>query len=146
MPLHHQPTPAPATIGRMSSVPGVRSSRRPRHWSAWTHHRHPIAPPVAELLARSLVLVVAVLLVVAVGSALMSLVAGTLGGGALLRQIGQLLAASLAWLLVNQPVEGRVLLVVAPGHGLTQADLLVLPAVLLAGLLTAIRLKSRGRP
>ena len=101
---------------------------------------------MAELLARSLALVVAVLLVVAVGSALMSLVAGTLGRGALLRQIGQLLAASLAWLLVNRPVEGRVLLVVAPGHGLTQADLLVLPAVLLAGLLTAIRLKSRGRP
>ncbi|PTR30336.1 hypothetical protein C8K36_102184 [Rhodococcus sp. OK519] len=45
------------------------------------------------------------------------------------------LVAAVLWLLVNNPVEGPVLFVVTPSHGLTVADLLsaaALPAVVRA--------------
>jgi hypothetical protein len=48
-------------------------------------------------------------------------------------------AAGVAWWLVNGPVEGRVLHVVTQTHGLTQADLLVPPAVVVAVLAAARR-------
>ncbi len=96
---------------------------------------------MAEPLARALALVVAVSLVIAVGSALVALAADTGTRGTMLRHVLQLVALSAAWLLVNSPVEGRVLLVLAQRHGVTQADLLVLPPLLLAGLLAAVRLR-----
>jgi len=46
--------------------------------------------------------------------------------------VGLVVAAGIAWWLVNGPVEGAVLLKVAPGHGLTVADLLVPPLVVVA--------------
>ena len=36
-----------------------------------------------------------------------------------------------AWLLTNGPYEGRTLLILAAGNGLTVADLLVVPAAVL---------------
>lgn len=51
-------------------------------------------------------------------------------------------AAGVAWWLVNGPVEGPVLHVVTPTHGLTVADLLVPPLVALA-VLAAVR-RRRG--
>ena len=54
--------------------------------------------------------------------ALLVLVAGT---GDRTGRTGAVVLAlvSVLWLLVNQPMEGPVLLVVSPGHGLTAADL-----------------------
>lgn len=46
-----------------------------------------------------------------------------------------LVAAAVVWFLVNDPVEGRTLLVVTPQHGLTEADLLSIAAVALAAVL-----------
>jgi hypothetical protein len=46
-----------------------------------------------------------------------------------------LVAAALIWVLVNGPVEGPVLLVLAPSHGITVADLSSLAALVIAGLL-----------
>jgi hypothetical protein len=43
-----------------------------------------------------------------------------------------LAVVSVLWLLVNQPMEGAVLLVVSPGHGLTAADLAGLLGLALA--------------
>jgi hypothetical protein len=43
-----------------------------------------------------------------------------------------LAVASVGWLLVNGPVEGPTLFVVAPGHGLTGADLAGLTGIGLA--------------
>jgi hypothetical protein len=44
-------------------------------------------------------------------------------------------ALSVLWLLVNKPMEGRVLLVVTETHGLTAADLAGLTGLLLAAVL-----------
>jgi hypothetical protein len=46
-----------------------------------------------------------------------------------------LVAAALIWVLVNGPVEGPVLLVLDPSHGITVADLPSLAALVIAGLL-----------
>jgi hypothetical protein len=46
-----------------------------------------------------------------------------------------LIAVALLWVLVNGPVEGPVLLVFAPSHGITVADLPSLAALVIAGLL-----------
>jgi hypothetical protein len=46
-----------------------------------------------------------------------------------------LVAAALIWVLVNGPVEGPVLLILAPSHGITVADLPSLAALVIAGLL-----------
>jgi len=46
-----------------------------------------------------------------------------------------LVAAAGAWVLVNGPVEGPVLLVLTPSHGITVADLPSLAALVIAGLL-----------
>ena len=40
---------------------------------------------------------------------------------------------SVLWLFVNQPMEGAVLVVVSPSHGLTAADLAGLVGLVLAG-------------
>ena len=44
-----------------------------------------------------------------------------------------LAAAAGVWVLVNGPVEGRVLLVLSPEHGVTVADLPALAALIVAG-------------
>jgi hypothetical protein len=46
-----------------------------------------------------------------------------------------LVAAAVIWVLVNGPVEGPTLLVLAPSHGITVADLLSVCALVIAGLL-----------
>ena len=46
-----------------------------------------------------------------------------------------LVAAAGAWVLVNGPVEGHVLLVLTRTHGITVADLPAVGAVVIAGLL-----------
>lgn len=45
--------------------------------------------------------------------------------------VGVACAGAAAWLLCNAPAEGRTLLVVLPGNGVTVADLAVLPVVVL---------------
>ncbi|MEJ5946770.1 hypothetical protein WDZ17_15845 [Pseudokineococcus basanitobsidens] len=61
-------------------------------------------------------------------------------------------AAGVAWWLVNGPVEGPVLHVVSPSHGLTVADLLVPPALAVAVVAAALARRRRragdrsGRP
>ena len=44
-------------------------------------------------------------------------------------------AAAGVWVLVNGPVEGRVLLVLTPSHGITVADIPAMAALVIAGLL-----------
>jgi len=61
----------------------------------------------------------------------MVLVAGTLDRTGRIGAVA-LLAISVEWLRVNQPFEGRVLLVLLPTHGLTAADLVGLAAIGLA--------------
>jgi hypothetical protein len=46
-----------------------------------------------------------------------------------------LVAAAGVWVLVNGPVEGPVLLVLTPSHGITVADLPSMVALVIAGLL-----------
>jgi hypothetical protein len=46
-----------------------------------------------------------------------------------------LVAAAAIWILVNGPVEGPVLLVLSPSHGITVADLPSIGAVGIAGLI-----------
>jgi hypothetical protein len=76
--------------------------------------------PSREVLCKVLVEVVllapAVVLVVLVFLAGVSAETGFLGAVALA-------VVSVAWLLVNEPVEGLTLFVVAPEHGLTGSDL-----------------------
>ena len=49
---------------------------------------------------------------------------------------------AVVWVLVNGPVEGRVLLVLTPTHGLTVADLPSLAALVVAGALVVRSLSS----
>jgi hypothetical protein len=49
-----------------------------------------------------------------------------------------LIAAAVIWVLVNGTVEGPVLLVLAPSHGITLADLPALAALVIAGLLLVL--------
>jgi hypothetical protein len=46
-----------------------------------------------------------------------------------------LLVAAVVWIFVNKPVEGPVLLLLSPTHGVTVADLGSVAAVLVAGFL-----------
>jgi len=50
-------------------------------------------------------------------------------------------AGAAGWLLSNAPAEGRTLLVLLPGNGLTTADLLAAPALALVGVLVGRRLR-----
>jgi hypothetical protein len=49
-----------------------------------------------------------------------------------------LAVAAVIWVLVNGPVEGPVLLVLTPSHGITVADLPSLAALVIAGLLLVL--------
>jgi hypothetical protein len=46
-----------------------------------------------------------------------------------------IVVAAAIWVLVNGPVEGPVLLVMSPSHGITVADLPSIGAVIIAGLI-----------
>jgi hypothetical protein len=46
-----------------------------------------------------------------------------------------IVVAAAIWVLVNGPVEGPVLLVMSPSHGITVADHPSLGAVIIAGLI-----------
>ncbi len=95
-----------------------------------------------DTLPRSLALVVLVALVLAVLQGL-GTATGELGlRSGTVRQVAQIVVLSLAWLLCNSPVEGRVLLVIGRGHGITTGDLVVVPALLVAVALTVAR--ARG--
>lgn len=48
---------------------------------------------------------------------------------------GVLTIAAVVWLLVNHPIEGRVLLVLTPDRGVTEADLPAFALLALAALL-----------
>lgn len=50
--------------------------------------------------------------------------------------------AAMVWLVVNHPIEGRILLVVTPNHGLTEADLPALAALLVSGVLVLTARRS----
>jgi hypothetical protein len=52
-----------------------------------------------------------------------------------------LIAAAVVWVLINGPVEGPVLLVLTPSHGITVADLPSMAALVIAGLLFLSRVK-----
>lgn len=90
---------------------------------------------MAELLARGLALAVGVALLLVTADAVRSLAVASPERGPALRLVLQLVVLGLAWLLVNAPVEGPVLWVWQVGHGLTAADVLSAPPLLLAGLL-----------
>jgi hypothetical protein len=49
-----------------------------------------------------------------------------------------LVAAAVIWVLVNGPVEGPVLVVLTPSHGVSVADLPSLAALVIAGLLLVL--------
>ncbi|MGB3771642.1 MAG: hypothetical protein WBF79_11185 [Rhodococcus sp. (in: high G+C Gram-positive bacteria)] len=53
--------------------------------------------------------------------------------------------ASLAWLLFNAPLEGRVLVVFSVQHGLTESDLLSMVGVLIAAVGVARMMRRRSR-
>lgn len=79
------------------------------------------------------------------------LVVGTVAAAVALRQPRlDVVAAALAgagvaaWLLSNTEEEGRTLLVVVPGNGVTEADLVAVPAVLLLGVLCWRRLRGQA--
>lgn len=81
------------------------------------------------------------------------LLGGTVVVGALARRAAWVLAVAVLgalWVVVNRPLEGPVLWVVAPGHGLTAADLLSPGCVALAaaglGIRRALPLARRGHP
>jgi len=76
--------------------------------------------PSREVLDK--VLVDVVLLAPAVVLVVLVFLAGVSGETGLLGAVG-LAVVSAAWLLVNEPVEGLILFVVAPEHGITGSDL-----------------------
>lgn len=62
------------------------------------------------------------------------------GHGSSWRPVGIIVGLSAVWLLANGPVEGRTFWVPLPNHGLTLADLFVLPPLAVAALTMALRL------
>ncbi len=97
---------------------------------------------MSDVLPRALAFLVALALLLGTATALQDALGPALARGAVLRPVLQLLVLSAAWLLVNSPVEGRVLWVPLPRHGLTQADMLAVPPLLVAGLLAVLRLRG----
>lgn len=63
--------------------------------------------------------------------------AGDYGTGSPLRTLAALGGLGVAWLALNGPMEGAVLLHVSRDHGITVADLLVVPALLVAVVVAA---------
>lgn len=70
------------------------------------------------------------------GLTLAALLASGFAAGRFGRLAALLLAGlSVVWFFVNRPMEGPVLLIVRPGHGLVAADLVGVAGFLLAALL-----------
>ncbi len=94
-----------------------------------------------DLLPRTLAAVVGLALLLAMATGLADLTGPSEGRGSAAREVLQLVVLSAAWLLVNSPVEGRVLWAPVARHGLTQADVLVVPPLLVAAGLALLRLR-----
>lgn len=75
-------------------------------------------------------------------AAVVTLVEVPSGRSRVLRPAAVLGVLSAAWLLVNGPYEGRLLWSPVTDHGLTVADVLVVPALVVAGLLVALYLRG----
>jgi hypothetical protein len=97
---------------------------------------------VADLLPRALAVVVGLGLLLACGRGLDLARRLPADRAEVLRAVLQLVVLALAWLLVNSPVEGPVLWAPSVRHGLTVADLLAAPPLLLAVVLPL--LQGRG--
>lgn len=97
---------------------------------------------MADVVTRGLALAVAVALLLATVRAVDLMVGPPVGRGQLVRLVLELVVLALAWLLVNSPVEGRILWSPLPRHGLTVADVLVVPPLLVAALLLGLRLRT----
>ena len=91
------------------------------------------------LVIRAVAVLVALALLAATVAGVLALLANAPARQSHWRPVGQIVLLSGAWLLANSPYEGRVLWVPARGHGLTTADLVVLPPLLVALLLAALR-------
>ncbi|MDT7550967.1 MAG: hypothetical protein QOE84_3361 [Actinomycetota bacterium] len=87
----------------------------------------------------ALALLVLLTLVVATVSGALTL-AGPAGRQPSWRPVGEIVLLTGAWLLSNGPLEGAVLWAPFRTHGLTLADLLAVPTLVVAGLLVAQRL------
>lgn len=94
---------------------------------------------------RSTTAIVLVLCALLVGTVV---AACALGSRSWLRVPGAAVAtgSAVAWLLVSGPVEGRTLLRLTPRNGLSVADLLVAPAVVVVGVLCWQAYRDRPRP
>jgi len=88
---------------------------------------------------RAVALCIALALAAATLGALAVLLQGNAGRPSVWRPVGQVVLLSAAWLLANGPYEGRVLWRIAQGHGLTVADLAVVPSLAVAALVVALR-------
>lgn len=97
---------------------------------------------MADQLPRALAAVVALALVVVCGRGIDLARRLPTDRSDVLRTVLQLVVLAVAWLLVNSPVEGAVLWAPSERHGLTVADLLALPPLLLAVVLPL--LQGRG--
>lgn len=120
-----QPTGAPARLA-------VATARRLTAPSPARWFTHLVKTLLAVLVAAALVLATVDGLARLLGSGPMP--------GSSWRPVGQLVGLSAVWLLANGPVEGKVLWSPTPAHGLTLADLLVVPPLLVAGLVLVLRL------
>jgi hypothetical protein len=69
--------------------------------------------------------------------------AAGLSGRSKLAGAGALAALSVAWLLVNSPMEGAVLVAFTPDHGITGGDLTGFAGLALAGARFAALRRSR---
>ncbi len=86
-------------------------------------------------------------------AALVPLLAGTGAGVVALTGVKRLespalvlqVLAGAAWLLLDGPLEGPVLLPVSPEHGLTLGDLVALPAALVVTCLLVLRARDEHR-
>jgi len=97
---------------------------------------------VPDLLPRALAVVVGLALLMACVRGIDLVRRLPVGRSEVARTVLQLVVLAAAWLLVNSPVEGPVLWSPSEQHGLTVADLLGLPPLLLA--VALLLLQARG--
>ncbi len=62
------------------------------------------------------------------------------GSGSSWRPVGEIVGLSAVWLLANGPVEGKVFWVPLPNHGLTLADIMVIPSLAVAAMIMLLRI------
>jgi len=90
-------------------------------------------------MTRVVAVLVGLALIAATLSAAAVLWHGNAGRPSTWRPVGEVVLLSAAWLLANSPYEGRILWRPSQDHGLTVADLAVVPPLLLAALVLALR-------